>query len=55
MVAVLVGGRTTVWNRLDSGLASTTAHVGSSGGGVACPGRFGLGGVRVSLVLPADR
>jgi hypothetical protein len=55
VVTVLVGGRTTVWNRVDSGLASAITHVGSGRGGVACPGRFGLGGVRVSLALPGDR
>jgi len=57
VVAVLVGGRTTVWNRLDCGLASTSAYVGSGCGGVACSGRFGLDGVRVRhevVVLPGD-
>ena len=57
VVAVLVGGRTPVWNRLDCGLASTSAYVGSGGGGVACPERFGLDGVRVRhgvVVLPGD-
>jgi len=58
LVAVLVGGRTPVWNRLDSSLASTSAYVGSGCGGVTCPGRFGLDGVRVrhaGVVLPGDR
>ena len=44
-----------VLDQLDCGLASTNAHVGSGRGGVARSGRFVLGGVRVRLVLPADR
>jgi len=58
VVAVLVGGRTAVWDWLDCGFSSTSAHVGSGHGGVARPGCFGLDGVRVRhgvVVLPGDR